>query len=54
MIFFPALLIGGYIGWLHAARKRGTPFDKVQYALVYGILFGIVALFLTILYRRMT
>jgi hypothetical protein len=46
-------LVGGLVwGWLTARRRGGTVFDRVQYALVYSILFGIVGLLLTIIIAR--
>lgn len=54
MIFFPAILTGAIIGWIRAARRGGNRADKVQYAAAHAILFAILGLFATILYRRMT
>ncbi|MCB2117220.1 MAG: hypothetical protein KDE00_13210 [Rhodobacteraceae bacterium] len=54
MLFFPAILIGAAFGWYRAARRGGSRFDRIQYALVHAIFFAILALFATIFYHRMT
>ena len=54
MIVIVALVAGLFWGWLTARRKGGSTFDRVQYALVYSIIFGIAGLALTILITRMT
>ena len=54
MIVIVALVTGLFWGWLTARRRGGSTFDRVQYALVYAILFGIAGLALTIFIARMT
>lgn len=44
MIALLCLLIGAVVGWLRAARRGGTTADKLQYAAVHGIAFGLLAL----------
>ena len=45
-------LIGATIGGMTAKRRKGRAADIVQYAAVYGILFTIVGLLLTIILER--
>lgn len=51
IIIATTLLGGGFGGWL--ARKRGgNRYDIAQYATVYGIIFAVLGLFLTMLLER--
>jgi hypothetical protein len=45
-------LIGATIGGMTAKRRKGRAADIAQYAAVYGILFTIVGLLLTIILER--
>ena len=52
------LVIGGLVLWAlgggwTARRRGGKPADIAQYAAVYGILFAILGLFLTLILDRM-
>lgn len=52
MIIIATTLIGaGWGGWL-AKKRKGNRYDIAQYAVVYGILFALLGLFLTILLGR--
>ena len=53
MILIATLLIGGFLGWRHAARLDGNRMDKAQYAAVYAMLFAVAGLFLTLMIDRM-
>ena len=45
-------LIGATIGGMTAKRRKGRTADIAQYAAVYGILFTLIGLLLTILIER--
>lgn len=45
-------LIGATIGGMTAKRRKGRTADIAQYAAVYGILFTIIGLLLTIIIQR--
>jgi hypothetical protein len=49
LIFF---ILGAFVGWVRSARKGGSFLDKLQYAAVFGILFALIALVVTILFFR--
>ena len=53
MIVVAGLLFGALFGGFQAKRRGGKPADIAQYAGVYGIVFGIIGLFVTIIYSRM-
>ena len=53
MIVIGGMVIGALLGGFTAQRRGGRPADIAQYAGVYGILLGIVGLFLTIAYSRL-
>lgn len=42
------LVIGFVIGILQAARKGGKPADMAQWAIVYGVIFALIGLFVMI------
>lgn len=39
-------LIGVALGWVRASRRKGSTGDKVQYAIGYGLAFGLAGLIL--------
>jgi len=53
MIVIGGIVIGALFGGFTAKRQGGKPADIAQYASVYGILLGIVGLFITVAYSRM-
>jgi hypothetical protein len=53
MIVIGGLVLGVLLGAFTAKRRGGKPADIAQYAAVYGIVFGILGLFLTILVERL-
>jgi len=52
MIYIPAALIGSLIGGLTAQKRGGKYADIFQYAVGYGIAFGLLGLILTIALDR--
>jgi hypothetical protein len=54
MIFYSAIVLGALIGYLRAARRGGSRFDRLQYAAVHAIFFAIIGLFVTIFILRMS
>lgn len=53
MIVLAGALFGGIYGAFLAKRREGTKLDMAQYAAGFGIAFGLLGLFLTILVERM-
>ncbi len=54
MIFYSAIVLGAVIGYIRAARRGGTWFDRLQYAAAHAIFLAIIGLFVTILILRMS
>lgn len=52
MLVIAALLLGALIGGLHAHKRGGNRLDIAQYATVYAIAFGLIALFASIIISR--
>ena len=48
-----AFALGALFGWRRAVAGGGDRLDKLQYAAVYGILFTLAALILTIVAERL-
>lgn len=48
MIVIAAVLCGAVLGALAARKQNGTGLDMAQYAAGYGIAFGVLGLFLTL------
>ncbi len=48
MIALVGLVLGALFGAIQARRRKGNRLDMAQYAAGYGILFGVVAMFLGI------
>lgn len=46
------ILIGAVLGAFRARRQGGTGLDMAQWAAVYGILFGLIGLFVLIFIER--
>ena len=54
MIIILAALLGAVLGALNAKRRGGSGLDMAQYAGTYALVFGIVALFVTVIIARMS
>jgi hypothetical protein len=54
MIVIICLVAGLLFGWFRAARREGNRFDRIQYALVHAIIFGLAGTLATIILARMT
>ncbi|SEW18623.1 hypothetical protein SAMN05444851_1964 [Aliiroseovarius sediminilitoris] len=52
MLVIAALLLGALIGGLRARKRGGNRMDIAQYATVYAIAFGLIALFASIIISR--
>jgi hypothetical protein len=53
MFVIGGLFLGALAGGLTARRRGGKPADVAQWAAVWGILFGLVGLFVTLVLDRM-
>lgn len=53
MIVIAGIVFGAIWGGLLAKRRKGNTFDIAHYAAGYGIVFGILGLFVTIFIERM-
>ncbi len=49
MIVFAAIICGAILGAITARNREGTGLDIAQYAAGYGIAFGLLGLFLTLI-----
>lgn len=49
MIVFAAIICGAILGAITARNREGTSLDIAQYAAGYGIAFGLLGLFLTLI-----
>jgi hypothetical protein len=54
VIILAAVLIGATWGGFLARRRGGNRMDIAQYAISFGIAFGLLGLFLTVFIDRMT
>ncbi|MFZ5708270.1 MAG: apolipoprotein acyltransferase [Pseudomonadota bacterium] len=54
MIVIALLFVGLFWGWWTAVRRQGNRFDRIQYALVYAIMSGLIGLLITIILARTT
>jgi hypothetical protein len=52
MVLPIAFIIGALFGLLKAKKQNGNKFDILHYSATYGIAFVLLALVLTILFRR--
>lgn len=52
MIVIAALILGALIGWRRGAAIGGNAKDRTWYAGVFGILFALAGLILTIVLER--
>lgn len=53
MIVLAALVIGAFLGWRRARALGGNRMDRVQYAAVFGMVFAVTGMVVTILIDRM-
>ncbi len=53
MIVIVAFLTGAVVGAMRAKRRQGNRLDMAQYAFIFGIIFALLGLFITILIGRM-
>lgn len=53
MIVIFAFLVGAIGGALRARSRKGNRLDIAQYAAIYGMVFAIIGLFVTIIIGRM-
>ncbi|MDU8944886.1 hypothetical protein [Ovoidimarina sediminis] len=53
MIVLAGVVLGGSYGAWLAKKREGTRADMAQYAAGFGIAFGLLGLFLTIILERM-
>ena len=53
MLVIGGLVLGAIGGALYARRYGGKPIDMAQYAASFGIAFGLLGLFLTLLLDRL-
>lgn len=53
MIMIAFFLIGALGGALRAKKRGGNRLDMAQYAAIYGMIFGLIGLFVTISFARM-
>jgi len=52
MIVISAFIVGAVSGALRARTKGGNRLDMAQYAVIFGIIFAIFGLFVTIFIGR--
>lgn len=53
MITLIAILAGAAFGWYRAGKNGGDRLDRLQYAAVHAIVFGLAALAILILIQRL-
>lgn len=53
MIGIISMLLGALWGYRTAAKRDGSRADKVQYTIVYMLIFAIVGLFVGVLFDRL-
>ncbi len=53
MILLIALISGAVLGWTRAGRRGGDRLDRLQYAAVHAIFFGLVAFGLSVLAQNL-
>lgn len=52
MIGIILTILGGLWGWRTATKRNGDRADKLQYMVVYALIFGLVGLFVGVLVDR--
>lgn len=53
MIVIIAFIIGAALGAYRARTKKGNRLDIAQYAAIYGLVFAIIGVFITIVLGKM-
>ena len=53
MIVIVAFIIGAALGTYRARTKKGNRLDVAQYATIYGLIFAIIGVFITIFLGKM-
>ncbi|KCV83822.1 hypothetical protein ATO10_03640 [Actibacterium atlanticum] len=53
MIVIAGLVLGAVWGAFLARRRKGKTFDIAQYAVVYGIAFGLLGMIVTVALERL-
>lgn len=48
MIMITAFVLGAAFGWVRAARRKAERLDRLHYAVVHGLAFLVVALFVSV------
>jgi len=54
MLVLIGAILGAVTGAFIARRRKGRLADILQYAFVYGMVFGLAGLFLTLIIHRMS
>ncbi|MCA0043607.1 apolipoprotein acyltransferase [Celeribacter litoreus] len=52
MIGIILTVLGGAWGWRLASKRNGNRADKIQYMLVFALIFGLVGLFIGVVADR--
>ncbi|WP_298499438.1 hypothetical protein [uncultured Maritimibacter sp.] len=52
MIILAFTVFGVLLGVLQARKRRGKPLDLAQYGAVYGMIFAILGVFVTVFLSR--
>lgn len=52
MIVIAGFVLGAVGGWIKATRAGGNRFDRAQYALVFGLICAILAVFGAVIVDR--
>lgn len=53
MVILVAILVGAIFGGLRAKKRKGKTADIAQYAFAHALLFGLIALFVSLILDRM-
>ncbi|WP_167853509.1 hypothetical protein [Roseovarius aestuariivivens] len=54
MIVILGAILGASLGALTACRRKGSTADILQYAFVFGLVFTLAGLFVTLIIHRMS
>ncbi len=53
MIVIIAFFVGAALGAYRARSKKGNRLDTAQYAAIYGLIFAVIGVFITIFLGKM-